>query len=70
MHHGPHLRCRPLAEVPRPPREHLQQPPHHRHQRGERRDEHRQEPGGRTHAIGTLLVLSYFFGTFLDIFCL
>ena len=44
MHHRPHLRRRPVAQVPRPPREHLGQPLPRRHQRLHRSDRRGQGP--------------------------
>ena len=41
VHHRPHLAGRPVAEVPRPPREHLGQPVHRRDQRVHRRGRRR-----------------------------
>ena len=49
VHHRPHLGGRPVAEVPRPPREHLGQPLHRRGQRLHRRGRSGQGPARRHH---------------------
>jgi aconitate hydratase len=41
VHDGPHLDGRPLAQVPRPPRQHLRQHVHRRDQRVQRRGRHK-----------------------------
>ncbi len=47
VHHRPHLGGRSVAQVPRPPREHLWQPLPGRHQRLHRRGRHREGPARR-----------------------
>eukprot|EP00166_Cyanidium_caldarium_P003126 ctg_302.g131 len=47
VHHRPHLHGRPVAQVPRPPGQHLQQHVHRRDQRGERQGERGAQPAHR-----------------------